>query len=68
MENQIRAVFPRIVSMLESRARRNNQSTQIQLQEFQARMVKISSQIQDPNVLARLDFLITLIDMELTEL
>lgn len=68
MEKQIESIFPRIVGILESRARRNNQSTQVQLQEFQSRMVKMISQIQDPYILARLDFLIALIDLELTEL
>ena len=68
VETQIQEVFSRIVQHLESRARRNNQSIQVQLQEFQARMVKMIPQIQDPNVIARLDYLIALIDMELTEL
>ncbi|MCH8519060.1 hypothetical protein LAT59_04850 [Candidatus Gracilibacteria bacterium] len=67
-QNQIRGVFPQLVSILENRARRNGEHTSIQLQHFKDQMIQMIPQIQDQLVLVRIDFLIKLIDTEIVQL
>ena len=66
-QNQIRDTFPQVIRILENRARRNWDTLEMQLQQFKTHMTQMAPQIQDPTVLARIDFLIALIDTELAK-